>query len=61
MLTRIRDLGACEIVRRTNLLVVRLLEHAGDLQAEVRKRVVDERMSETVRGEQDLVYGVDRL
>ena len=46
---------------QTDLLVVCLLEHAGELQAEVRKRVIDERVPETMRGEQDLVYGVDRL
>ena len=46
---------------QTDLLVVCLLEDAGDLQAEIRKRVVDERVPETMRGEQDLVYGVDRL
>ncbi len=36
-------------------------QRAGDLQAEVRERVVDERVPETVRGEQDLVDGVDGL
>lgn len=40
---------------------MRLLERTRSLEAEERKRVVDERVAEAVGGEQDLVYGVDRL